>query len=371
MNRNTKILTIVIVVVAVCAIAFFGIRNQMKQHSGDDKNVIKIGAILPLTGDMSEEGQKGLAAIKLAIEKQNKQNQNKKYKLLVEDGKFTGKDSLLAYKKMMNEAPKGIISYGTPPTQAIMNDAVKDGVPLLALDGTAGLSASGKNIFECWTPFHDVGEAAGKLASKLSSKGKKALLAMNVSGGIDFEKGFLQTAENCVLIEKYDQNATDARGLIAKVLAANPEVICVFGFNTGHTTVLRQLLESDYSGILVTDSNITHKIDILPQSEKIKIYFVSQAFGDYNPKTKEFISEVEKDYGITPTVFSAHLYEMARILMACTPDNSVSYEEIAESISKEKDFDSILGNLSFVPPGDIHLPFINLSVENKQIKVFQ
>ena len=89
MNSKNKVILAIVAVLAIAAIIALGIKNQM-QKQPDDENVIKIGAILPLTGAFAFEGEKAAAAIRMAADEFNESpSAKKKIKLLLEDGKFT------------------------------------------------------------------------------------------------------------------------------------------------------------------------------------------------------------------------------------------------------------------------------------------
>ncbi len=77
---------------------FVGCNEKSKP---EEKEVIKIGVILPLTGNMANQGKKVLNGIKLALENSN--NTNSFFiKLIVEDSQGKPDQAVSAYNKISN-----------------------------------------------------------------------------------------------------------------------------------------------------------------------------------------------------------------------------------------------------------------------------
>lgn len=352
--KKNKLLITIGAVVALVVIGFLVGRN----HINTD-NVFRIGVILPLTGSYSNEGLRGLESMSMAAEEINN-NTNLRYKvnLIFEDDKYTSKDSVAAANKILLGGADAFISFGTPPTQAIKERINRESIPLLAMDGSAGLAASSKWIFECFPQLFDVGSAAGRYSKTAFSPAQTALLTMRCSGGDDFARGFTQNNSGNVTHDVYDPDAMDARPQITKLLQKQPDVFCVFGYGAGYTTVMSQLLESGYTGIILTDSNLTSILDKLSKSNR-DIYFVSQNFGPATSSKacSEFMRKMQDVRHVEPTVFSAHLYEMVKMLSFVAEQNSKERQEVRNGMAALHDYPSMFGPMSFDEEGSVHLPF--------------
>lgn len=363
-----------IVALIVIVIAFFGIRNQMSKT--DDENVIKIGVILPLTGALSQEGKNCQAAVELAAKEINEKGNNLfKVKLLIEDSKFTSKDSLQAFNKIMLEKVDAFVVFGTPPTQAIKERINSSSLPLLAIDGTSGLAKSSQWIFECFPAFTKTGANAGKLTQEMDCTNRVGVLTINSSGGDDFFKGFIQEMDSKTKIihEKYDANAQNIRPQIAKLLSINPEAICIFGFGVGYITAINQILELGYKGEIITDSNLTSIIDKLKDKDKA-IYFVSHNFGAYksNIKSQNFINEMRRNINIKPTSFAAHFYDMVKMISdAAIQENSTTPSHIKDGLLNMKKHKSLFGEISFDPHGNLEIPQIIVKWQNGTFELIE
>lgn len=363
-----KAIFIVIAIILVAVLSWFALRNE---KTSEVSQTVNVGVILPLTGPYGEEGQKGLAAMQLAEREVNASAEYPiKIRLLVEDGNFTGKGSLAAYNKLLLKGVSVFVSFGTPPTQAIKGRVNEVKIPLLAMDGSSGLAKSSKWIFEFFPPLKEAGIAAGRFSKGNWPSAKMALLTMNTSGGDDFASGFISAVGKTVPRETFDANSTDVRSQILKLLNTKPEVIAVFGYSTGYNTAMNQLFESGYDGNIISDANITSIVDKLRKGDK-NIYFVSQSFGDYanNPESQEFINNLKLQSNLEPTLFSAYLYEMVKVIAKVSNVDGCNPENIQRNILSFKDYSTMFGPMTFSEDGDVHLPFIVLKIGKDNIEV--
>lgn len=370
--KNMRIMKkVILIVVSVVLVVVLGWLSLGKSADNVNQKIVKVGVILPLTGSYGEEGQKGLAAMRLAEKEVNASSEYPiKIRLLVEDGNFTGKGSLAAYNKLLLKGVSAFVSFGTPPTQAIKGRVDEAGIPLLAMDGSSGLAKSSKWIFEFFPPLKEAGLAAGNFSKENWPSKNMALFTMNTSGGDDFASGFTLGVGGTVPRETFDANSTDVRSQILKLLKNKPEVIAVFGYSTGYNTAMNQLLESGYQGNIISDANITSIIDKLRKGDR-NIYFVSQSFGDYanNPESQNFINRLKDESNVEPTLFSAYLYEMVKVVAKASNIDGTTPENIQRNILLLEDYPTMFGPMTFSEDGDIHLPFIVLKMGKDGIEI--
>ncbi len=363
MKKNKKLL-IGIGIVVLIGIVLVGIfRNR--QQAVDD-NVIRIGAILPLTGDFAFEGNKAAKAIMLAEKEINGDSPKKQIEVLLEDGKFTSKDSLLAYNRLIMNGVSALVSFGTPCTGAIKSRVAKDGIPMMAIDGTAGVPQSSTWIFRCLQTTISVGNAVAASLNTLGNVRTSALLCMQGDSGDDFAKGFKSVYKgNLVGEEFFAYDSKDSRASIQKLMEFKPESICVFGYGMGYTTALNQLIELDYKGVVITDMNITSILDKLRNGGN-GIMYVSLDFGNAskNKKSKDFIKKMKDTYDCDPTSFSAFAYEAINIVALSLQVAGRDRETIVRQILAIKDYDSVVGVLSYCDDGELSIPFSLYSVQD-------
>ena len=117
---------VILVVVGV----FGGRAWYLHKQSVAEKDTVKIGAILPLSGTLSEQGELALKALSFAVEDFNATSPFN-IKIVPEDGKFTAKDSINAYRKLRSAGIDLIWIFGSEtPLLAVEPIAAKENIPL-------------------------------------------------------------------------------------------------------------------------------------------------------------------------------------------------------------------------------------------------
>jgi branched-chain amino acid transport system substrate-binding protein len=237
-----KILSIaLILVLAVGLLAGCGSPAASSSASSSGGNAaggaIKVGAILPMTGDISVYGTATANAINLAIDQINAAGgvKGQKIQLFLEDDQNLPEKSVDAFNKLASQEKVDVIigSVASKCTLAIAPLAQKAGIPLITTASTnEKVTQSGDFIFR--TCFIDPyqGSVCAKFATDNMKKTKAAIMFDN---GNDYSKGLASTFEESfakfggkiTAKEAYSLNDQDYSAIIAKIKATSPEVIFI------------------------------------------------------------------------------------------------------------------------------------------------
>ena len=145
---KNKGLLVGLIAIAIFVIGYFVWKSSNNPVS-KDKEIIKIGAILPLTGDLATYGQSGQEGMEIALDEFNKEFPNK-VKLVLEDDKGTVKDGISAINKLITNDKVQIImgSMSSGVTLGIAPIVEKNKVVLVAPTSTASeVTNAGDFIF--------------------------------------------------------------------------------------------------------------------------------------------------------------------------------------------------------------------------------
>ena len=354
--RKNKLLIAIGAAVLIGIVSLLAYRAQ-NQRASD--GAIRIGVILPLTGDLSVEGEKSLAAVKLAAAEVNSVPTQEKIKLIVEDGKFTKKDSLSAFNRMRMSGVDAIVAFGTPCTLALQDQVTRAEIPMLAIDGTDGLSASSPWIFSCLQSMTQIGAAAGEYLSTDSKVQKVSLVVMNGDSGLSFAKGFKEKCGTKIVCEEtFPPDAQDVRSIVQKAIFSGPDAVCVFGYGAGYLSMLNQLQEARFGGVILTDVNVTSVLDKIKNNGS-GIKYVSLNFGpeSTNQKSKDFIDKIKTDYGIEPSLFAAFAYEGVKMLAMTASEDRSDPETLRKHLQELRQYDSVVGIISYNENRELDLTF--------------
>ena len=177
-----------LVIVAVVAI-FGGRAWYLNKQANTEKDVVKIGALVPLTGPTARDGADALSGMKIAL---NEVNQNPKYgfklDLWVEDNKHSVPPTLSAFHKMNSSVPAFII-FGSVPTTGISSQLKLNKKPAVSLvNAEDGPIYTTPEVFRAWI---SINKQAGVISDfvKNNFKDKRiALFKIKAVEGDAFEK---------------------------------------------------------------------------------------------------------------------------------------------------------------------------------------
>ncbi|MDD4983416.1 MAG: ABC transporter substrate-binding protein [Candidatus ainarchaeum sp.] len=180
---------------------------------GGDKDVIKIGIIAPLTGDIASWGQNGLAGVELAVKEINDAGgiNGSLVELIVEDDKST--DAVNPANKLINidNVDALIFAGGSNQAQPIIPIVTEKQIPLiLTVASNPDLTLSSDCVFRVYPSDTAQGKfAAEYLYNNLNVKNVAVIYEQNQwATGVKevFEKGYKGTIEEVIILQKYQQD---------------------------------------------------------------------------------------------------------------------------------------------------------------------
>ena len=143
MNKKSKLIVIVIVAVVIVG---FVLSNSNKAIESPD--TLKLGLMLPLTGDYAVAGQNAQKGMELAIEQYENDNPGVKIDVVIEDDAYDAAKGVSAYKKMVEfDKIDMILMLSTPVIDAIHEDVVARGIPVIQL-GVQTTGVADDNIIQ-------------------------------------------------------------------------------------------------------------------------------------------------------------------------------------------------------------------------------
>ena len=344
--KNKKLLfcIIVIALIAIVAVVIFNRKNP-----DDTSKVSKVGVILPLTGQMSAYGERLQAAIRLAESEQTEQGKGIKIKFLIEDGKFTAKDSITAFHKLQNSNVDTWLIFGDLPLLGMRELLADTKKPVLCLIGAPDLIKNYPNLIHfsgsSVAPARELGNYAGEAGIKTS-----VVIFEEDEASQSYASGF----ENALkrgggrVLEKipFIQGSQNIRAVVLKAMEHKSDAIYVYAYGLDYVAVMNEIVQQKYSGIILSDSNINvERKNLIDGGEGF--WYADFDFGSNsdNPKTRHFIQAMEETYKITPCVFSAFIYEAAKNIIEAVQTNGPKSEEIQSYLFSKGEYQSVIGKI--------------------------
>lgn len=213
---------------------------------------IKVGVLLPLSGDASFWGLNSLKGLQLALEDLKKQATPgaKAIRLVVEDERCDPKMAVSSAKKLIEvDRVAAIIGAGcSSSTLAVAPLAERSLIPLVTPISEADtISQAGRFVYRTWASG---GLQAEKLADFVLAhlKAKRvAVLSINNDFGTSlanrFSKRFLSSGGAEIVQETYDSKDSDLRAQLLKIKSASPDAMILISYIADGVVAVRQFRE--------------------------------------------------------------------------------------------------------------------------------
>ncbi len=330
------------------------------------KDVIKVGLILPLSGDAASWGIPPKNGATLAMEEINVNGgiNGKKIELVIEDSKCDPQKSVTAFNKLItSDKPIAIIGdVCSSATLAIASLAEKNKIILISPASTnPKISDAGDYI------FRDIpsDELRGQVFAKYiydSGVRNIAILYINNDGGkgneIAFTKYFTTYGGKIVLSESYDADAKDLKTQLTKIKNSKPDALLSISQVTDATITLINVKELNIQLPLYFQTEALDDPSVITNADNATegAVYISFAKVDNN-KSKSFSNAYRKRFDKEPELFAAESYD-ALMLIAETLKNKmkINSETIKDGLYKINNYMGASGSLTFDNNGDVKKP---------------
>lgn len=334
----------IIITISCLLLAILGCQcNQQKKRIA----VIKIGAILPLTGNSANIGNWQKNGINLAIEKINAKGVEPGIVLLLEDSKGQPSDGLAAYTKLSIQNVNGYILSLSGVSNAIIPELNKKSKPtFLIAVSLPNITEKGIDVYR-----FNLGseEEAIKMSEHLVNRGiKKISVAyLNDEFGVGalkaFKEKYSQSGREIISEESYLQDQADFKTIALKLKRDNSDGIYVIGYVKASVLLIKQMKELNNQKPIFGNMALTVPSyselggEALWGTEftSVDYVFLNDSFKD------EFTKAYELKYNEKPPFFAAYAYE-ATIRLCEGLKNSNSNDSFKKQLLG-KDFQGAIG----------------------------
>lgn len=357
MKKTKKIMALALASIFI----FAGCQGKNgESKKAEDSDTIKIGAIIPQTGPVSNYGNSSEKGALLAVDEINKNGgiNGKKIEWISYDGKGEITDSTTAYNKLKGDKVAAIVGPLTSkPSLAVSEIAKKDGIPMITPTGTQVNITEGKeNVFRtCFTDPYQ-----GKLLAKFAAenqKAKKVAILRNTSSdysnGIanEFKKEVEKLKLELVADESYGDNDNDFKAQLTKIAKEKPDVLLVPDYYEKIALIVPQARDAGIDAKFIGSDGWDGVINVMDKSQLSMVEgscFSNHFAIDSNDKrVKEFVDKFKKANKEDPSAFSALSYDTVYLLkQAMEEAKSEENDKVVEKI-KNIEFDGITGKFKF------------------------
>ncbi len=363
-----RIFSIILVIALISGLVVFSGCGKKQEK------VIKIGAILPLTGPAAEWGLNQKQGMELAIEEINKSfvANNKKVVMVVEDDQSDPKAAVNAFNKiMLKDKPSVILTLQSSVSMALAPLANKNKVVLIASAAHPDLLKSGKYTFRCYPTSSYITETLVKKAVPDLGIKEFYILYLNDDYGVSMKDMFEQLIKKqqgkVIGVDSFEKDQSDFRSQISKLLSKRTKALYIPGYGKALGKLLKQLKEMNYKGRILATQEVSYN-DVLSIAGEAAngIIYVDMPFDSNSKKEniQKFMKTFLKKYGKKPILDAFIGYDITNMTLNVIEKNGYSADKIREGLLGVKEFYGLLGNLKMSPSREVMYPLVLKTIKN-------
>jgi branched-chain amino acid transport system substrate-binding protein len=359
--KNILGISVILLAVASC--------NSCNQKRNDE---IKIGAALPLTGDIASYGKSAQNGIDLAIEQINKDSNTKiKFAVDYQDTKGDKQTAVNIFQKFATIDKYSVVigEAASSVSQAMIPIATSNKVVQISPISSSS-ELTGEDFFFRICPS-DAFQASISAKWILTDGFKKAgILYVNNAWGKSlmelFKKNFESAGGKVVDVEASNEGDKDFKTQITKLLHSDIDVIYCPTYGKEGGVALKQLKELG-NKLPIYGADVWSSPELLTTAkeaaEGVKIVKPSELASDtYNVFKEAF----KRKYNSEPDVYAAYSYDIVMVLKAILNNNKrVNGEQVKEFLLNMPLYNGVTGQTKFDLNGDCNTkPFIKQIIKN-------
>ncbi len=320
---------------------------------------IKVGIILPLTGNFAQYGQEAKDGIMLAIE----ELKTIRIQAIYEDSKAEAKEGVNAFIKLVEvDGVKAVVTGTSQISLAVSNRANQEHILQIAIFTSTPDYTSANDYTFRMSPL--VGEEIKVLGQKLINH-KVGVIYLRNEWGRGAHEALREQLKNIIISESFDQNNEgDFRTQLTKIKAKEPSALVVIAEARSAGAIIKQARELGLNVSLYGLRGLQSK-EIQDIAGKLTEGLVfTYPLDEESPHAMQFTQAFRKRLGYVPTAYAAEGYEAMKLLLEQVQVCGKNTDCMRDNLLQMNNKTSVFGSLSFDMYGNVDYPFILKTVRN-------
>lgn len=369
-----KIFWIIIAVVIVGGVIYYFAEVG---ENGNEKEFVKVGAVLPLSGNIAEYGNYWRQGMELALDNAISSGlvKEKQVKLYFEDGKSEPNASVSAFNKLISNDNVSVCFTGTSGVTLALKPIANEKRVILMNASAISTEIEDKSdyLFSVIPNAELTGSFLAETAFNKLNKKKAGVLYRNDASGKSFyevfKKHFNEMGGEIVYEEGHPVNNTDFNQYILKI-KKNPDIDVLFVASWGPEVAyfVKQAKENNLNiQVLAYETFKTPKVLEIAGNAANGVIFSS-------PKLIELENRDEylKFKNLIKTKFNHeevnyHIlghYDAMMIILFAISQGNITSNQIKNYLEKMESYRGITGEIKFDTNGGVILPLRLYTVKN-------
>lgn len=335
MKKKTVLLLLLIVVVAVGG--YFLWKGETTKS-----NKIKVGVILPLTGDAAVYGKSLKNGLDIAVNEKN-------IELIYEDSKGDPKTAVNSMNKLISidKVQMVIGDMFTNTTLAINPIADRNGILLLTPTASfSEISEKSRTTFRLYPSEKEEANLLFSFYQKNLKDERSAILVVNEDAMLKVANIINKCKDKQVI--EYSKGVTDFKPILSK-LNKDIKILFVIGYFEESSLIIKQSVETKRDFTFIGLSTLyTPQLDAFLGNIRSDIYLSAPYFS--LDSTSVYIKEFEKEYlakfNKNPDIWSGYGYDAGKIVERLIINSQKNRTDFISEMYNIKNFNGITGEIT-------------------------
>lgn len=344
-----------------------------------EKEPIKVGAVLSLTGNAAEYGQSTQKGMDLAIQEINKNE--KKIEVVYEDEKSTPEGAASAFQKLASVDKLPVVvgfigSNGVLASAPIANNLKV--VLLTTLSSSDDIKDAGDYVFRIRENASSHGIEMARFTKNTLALNRVALFYANAANGTSyansFEGEFEKLGGQIVFNDKYIEKSGDFRTGLAKIKVVDPDAIYIAGLAPDMAEILKQGKEMGIKAMWLASAGAESPKLIQAAGDSANgLIFTTPAFNpdQDSEKIKKFVADYKAKYNQAPDFAAANGYDGLMVVYDVIKKFGYGSEEIKSGLYSIKNYQGVGGDFSFDGLGEVQKSIMFKTIKNGQFVPYE
>ena len=330
---------------------------------GCPQRAIKVGAVLPLSGDSSPYGEAIRKGVELAYEDiQADDSIDVMLELSIVDTESDpDKAKDLVHQQYQDGALIVVGGATTVEAKAMIPVAEDDDRVLLSPSASSPeLTGISQNFYRVFPSDFAAATKMAQFAAR-DLKIEKAMVIVEkqpYATGIQavFQPAFESYGGEVVEVIEVPPGTVDLGGLMDRVMTLKPDAVYLAGFDVGIGSMIQELRRLNYQGRIFTTSAFALPAAIARVGQDAAGVILTQSVFELDSEhahVQKFVKSFEAKYGEKPDIFAAHGYDALKVVAAALSGRPALPGEVVKGLRDIQDFPGVTGSIRFDDKGDV------------------
>ena len=350
--RMNTLVTLTVAFLATLALTFSACTNEKEKGA----EIIKIGAILPLTGNIAFIGENFRNGLSMRFEEKSQRNMS----IVYEDSKAQPKEAVsIVNRLLMDDYVKIIVTNLSSVTNAIIPillNSQKPVVLMASLTSQSDLTSRSPYVFRYFLSSQDEVKAMTSYFKKAAID-NIGVLYLNDDFGEDAVNVLKKLFDGEIVYEDtFTLSQKDFKSIIAKVKSL--EYLYIIGYGPNYGLLVKQLREFGYKGKIYAFSSLNSPIVLNTAGDAARgVIFTGTTFDPGSPSNDvadSFVRSYKNRYNKLPDHYAAYGYDIGAILAKLATTTPAEPEQLKAELLSLGHFTGVFGETTIDDSGDFH-----------------